>query len=686
MSDESRGATFAAGLLVGFAVLLRLRPLESLDLWWHLSMGRLVRATGSRTFEDPHSWDVGHAYTDPEWLYDLGALAVWEAGGVAATIVATALLAGASAFLAWRVAAALLGPDRPWAAVLLATLAVGGSSWRFDPRPQSAFLVLLPLTMLAAARARGSAGRGRRAWLAVLVCTLVVWSQSHSSMVIGPCVAWALCLPRGRADAPWSGPQLGLLVLLGAVPLLGPFGLGVIDQVLGHSGSDAARHITDMRPMPLSGWWPLPGGSVLYVELLAVLGLGGMVAHRRIVPGPLLLLLLGLAMTLTAHRFRAAWALMAIPLAAEALRASAGWTEGRLGRRTAAAAAVTVPLLLSLGEPGPSLRWDERSVPVDATGAMAALGVEGRLLNDYDGGGWIGWAAGPDVQVFIDGRTPTHFSGARFAEARAAYADPTGAAFGDLHATHAFDAVLIRRDQGLCDALTADAAWDAAWFGETRALFVPAGSAGPGVAALAPCTSQSSVGRCLAGGGDATRAFAELDRLRALDPAHGYLDRLGVALALACAGDPQRAAEHLGEATRFDPSHPDLPRFAATIHLGLGRPADALRTLANTPPDDGDAIDLRLQALHALDRPEDALEPARARVAALDDAASADHRALLAWACAAAGDEACVLRESTRAALLGDAASVDRLVALRNAGRLPATHDGLLDALLAASP
>jgi hypothetical protein len=676
---RQRGPLFAVGLLILLAALLRLRPLRSLDLWWHLSMGREVRRAGARVFDDPTSIPTGHAYTDPEWLFDLLALATWEAGGVAAVLLLTAALAATSATLAWLLARHLVGPGRPWAAVLLATLAVGGSSWRFDPRPQSLFLVLLPATILLASRARSSGGAARRGWLAGLVVVLLLWSQSHSSVVIGPAVVLVLCLPRGEPDAPWAPGELAVLIGCCAIPLLGPFGLGVLDQVLSHSGSDAARHITDMRPMPADAWWPVPGGSVMWIELLILIGLVGAVRQRSVAVGPLLLALLGLAMTVTAHRFRAAWALMALPFAAAALARGHAWTERDAAPRLVAAAVLVIPLALWWGEPGPSLRWDRTSVPVDATGAMEELSFSGRLFNDYDGGGWLGWAGDGDIQVFIDGRTPTHFDARRFFAARRAAEDVQ--VFEALHAGQSFEGVLIRRDQGLCRGLVAHPGWQPAWFGEQRAFFLPEGRAGlRPIHHLAVCTDESSVGRCLAKG-DPAPFFAEVDRLRALDPAHGYPDRLGAALALHCARDPVIAAFHIGEAARLGPGHPDLPRFRARLRFGGGLYEEALVALELASPDDGGAADLRLQALRELDRPEEALPLARARQVELGDACPVDLHALVAWACDETGELDCLVSSATRAALLGHAPSLDRLLELRAEGALPATHEGLVDAL-----
>jgi len=176
-----------------------------------------------------------------------------------------------------------------------------------------------------------------------------------------------------------------------------------------------------------------------------------------------------LGMTLTAHRFRAAWALMCIPLAASALRGAAAWTEDGLGLRLAALSVVLVPAALWWGEPGPTLRWDRTSVPVDATGAMEELDLRGPLFNDYDGGGWIGWAR-PEVAVFIDGRTPPFFTDDHFYAARAALDD--AAVFRRLDAGYGFTAAVVPVDAPLAPALSDDPAWRAAWTGSRRVLFL----------------------------------------------------------------------------------------------------------------------------------------------------------------------------------------------------------------------
>jgi len=543
------------------AALVRLRPLTSLDLWWHLSMGEAVLAGRGRVVEDPTSFAPDVPYRDPEWLFDVGALGVWNVAGIPGLIAATALLAGASAVAVFWVARRV--GAGPWTSVVVAALAVGGASWRFDPRPQSLFLVLLPLAMALAIAARTSDGRSRWGYLAGLVVTCLVWSQSHSSMVIAPAVVWPLALHRWRGTAvSWAPIHLAVLGLLVFVPFLGPHGFGVVGQIVAHSGSDAARHITDMRPMPWYGWIPKPGNSMMFIEIMLVVAVVAALRAKRVPVALVALALLGLAMTVTAHRFRAAWALMLVPLVADLL---VDLDEKRWTRWVAVACPPLLAVALWWGEPGPSLRWDRTSVPTDATEAMDALSVRGRVFNDYDGGGWIGWAMAPHVQVYIDGRTPTFFDDQHYRAAREAWAD--GAAFEGLHAEHTFDMVLVMRTDPLCGHLDAVDGWEPAWFGETRALFLPAGR-GRSLDHLSACAAESSVGRCQ-GTGDPEPFLDEVDRLLELGEAHGYPARLGTAIGLFCGAEPHpRAAEFLEQAREADAKHPDLAGFEAALVRG----------------------------------------------------------------------------------------------------------------------
>lgn len=536
------------------ATLVRLRPLQSLDLWWHLSMGKAVVAGCGRVVEDPTSFAPDIPYRDPEWLFDVVALGVWSVGGVPGINVATALLAGSAAVAAWWVARRV--GAGPWTAVVVAALAVGGASWRFDPRPQSLFLVLLPVAMAMAIGARTSDGWARWGYLAGLAGTCLVWSQSHSSMVIAPAVVWPLAIHRWRGTAvPWTPAHLAVLGLLLFVPFLGPHGFGVVGQIVAHSGSDAARHITDMRPMPWYGWIPKPGNSMMFIEVMLVVAVVAAVRARRVPVALVGVAVLGLAMTVTAHRFRAAWALMLVPPVADLL---VDLDERRWMRWVALACPPVLAVALWWGEPGPSLRWDRTSVPTDATEAMDALGVRGRVFNDYDGGGWIGWAMAPDVQVYIDGRTPTFFDDEHYRGAREAWVD--GGAFEGLQAEHGFDMVLVMRTDPLCGYLDGVEGWEPVWFGETRALFLPAGRE-RGLEYLSACAAESSVGRCQ-GTGDPEPYLEEVDRLLELGAAHGYPARLGTAIGLFCGAEPHpRAGEFLERAREADGEHPDLAGF-----------------------------------------------------------------------------------------------------------------------------
>ena len=177
-------------------------------------------------------------------------------------------------------------------------------------------------------------------------------------------------------------------------------------------------------------------------------------------------------MTLNTHRFRAAWAILLVPLVADGLRELRG--------RRAMGIALVLCLLLPLWsahrsgllEHGPDLGLDARWVPVELGDALDRLDVRGPVFNDYDSGGYIGWRRYGKARVFIDGRTPPFFTGDHFYAARVAPDEPE--AFERLHAGYGFSGAVVGQGTALCEALAEDPEWEAAWRSESgwRTLFV----------------------------------------------------------------------------------------------------------------------------------------------------------------------------------------------------------------------
>ncbi len=464
---------------VGFACvmgLLRLRPLGAPDLWWHLSVGRTVLDQGARRFPDQVGIPPRDMFVAGEWGFDVLALGLWNLGGSAALVAFAALLASACVVLVLLLTRRVAGPERPWTALAITALVAGVVGVRFFPRPHVLFLVLLPTTLLIAwIAARADPGPQRR-WLIALVLTVAVWSQCHPSVVIAPVVVAGAGLPlvfgphRG-GDRQRLSPALWIAFLIVAcLPLLSPYGVGLLDQLIGHSGTDSTAHIGEMHPMLAAWWWPPNGRTILGVELLALIGVVASVRARRVAIGPLLLAIFGLFMTLNTHRFRAAWAILMVPWVVDSLRGRSIVAEGR----GTAVAAFVLCLLIPLNELRHAddfgLGLDAAWVPVELGEAAVEHGVSGPIFNDYDAGGYLGWALYGQARVFIDGRTPPFFTDDHFYAARAALDD--AAVFRRLDAGYGFTAAVVPVDAPLAPALSDDPAWRAAWTGSRRVLFL----------------------------------------------------------------------------------------------------------------------------------------------------------------------------------------------------------------------
>ncbi|HJN73778.1 MAG TPA: hypothetical protein QGF58_07600 [Myxococcota bacterium] len=513
---------------------MALRPLASLDVWWHLSMGRGVVEAAGRRFPDPVGPE-GREYVDPEWLYDLLLYGVHGVAGVPGIVLLTALLAALSALAI----ATLCDQHDSEGGLVLAALGVAGTTFHFTGRPQAAFLVLLPLVMWA--------GKTRR--MGLLVLAGLLWTQCHSSMVLLPLVA-GLCL--------WPLDRRGwvtVAVCAALVLVAGPFGLDVVPQVLGHA---EVAGIEDMSPLPAEGW--LPWGllehrrslSPLILEILLLGGLVGALRARRVNIADVGLALLGLAMALSARRFIPAGCVLALPFAAPLL-------SSRLPRSSGLLALVLLAAYGSWLRP-PSLRLDPSSVPVGAAEVLAGLSP-GQLFNDYDVGGYLGWAT--PHRVSIDGRTPTHFSAEEFQAALAISEDP--ARFFALEADYA--GVVVDRRSPLCRALSASAEWGGAWSGEQVAVFLPGAED-----SFPVCVGANEMlAACREGD------LAGLERMISAAPSSHHARRLAALHLIECgARDLDRAEALLLEAEAIQPTHVENSWVRGMLAFRRGDFDDAL--------------------------------------------------------------------------------------------------------------
>lgn len=676
-----RGPALLAIALTLLAAVCAWGPVTSGDTFWHLTLGKATANEGWFCFPEPVGLSAVPTYCNHYWAWNLPAWLVWEGGGPTGLALLTALSAGAAAAAVFLLGRALL-PGSPWTALALSALAVAGMHHRFVPRPQAAFLLLVPVALLLALRWRRT-GAG----VAVLAGLLLYWGHAHASVTIAPLIIGSLAFgvawssEGGLELEGWSRKRVLIFVGLGLLLLLGPKGVGILGLVAEHADSDIAEHVGEFQKMPPQAWWPPWDTPLALAELLVLLGGLGALRRRRVELAPLALALLGLAMTMNAVRFRAVWSVLALPWAAWGFvrRPDAG-PEG-LERRVLAVLASVIAAAVLLHD-GPKPAGLERShFPVGAAAALESVGFEGPVYTGHRAGGYIGWRLQGRAKIPIDGRAPLLFNDEEYFAARMSMAE--FGPFRELDRRHRFEAAIVGKGTGTCSGLADDPLWTPVWVGEDFTLFGP--TEGALVAALGPVQWLQPCGgghgaRCRLEPGYGARARAEARRLRALAPDEGWLARLETTLALQCPdGSIDEAAAALAA---VEPRHPDRPWLEGLL---AARRGDAEAALAHyAAAEDHLAADMAaLELLRSLDRPVDAAPIARRALFREDDGAPIALRELGGWACVGVEDWPCAARQGIRGALLGSETSRDQLRALLQRGVVPEALVPVAEGLLA---
>ncbi len=531
------------------AAAAQVRGIADPDVWWHLRGATLVLSQGRWWVRDDGSFLHAGVWWNTEWAGQLVAWSAWTAGGPVALQALVALCAGLCAWATLRA----VPEDAPPAALPLAVLAQLAVADHWAPRPQSAMLLAVALALGA-----------RAPTLVLWSAAQLLWAHVHASHVLLPVFPAAMAVDaaaRGAPAAPWA--RVALTCALVAL-LANPLGPGIVAEVLDHAGTDAARHIGDMRPPTLTDLWPQawgPGAAGLIVFATALVALVTDEAPQAPRAGRLrdvVLFVLGVALAATAVRFRAPGALLALPLASRvAARLPSG---GAL-----AVALAPLPLLWAVGQPGWGiLGVRAERLPVDAARVLAAHGP-GTLWNHYDDGGWLSWRL-PGWTLAIDGRTPTFFPAS--AHARWRQSKLSLATFRALHAAHDLDAALVPRDVPLCALLRDAPEWRAAYADLDRVLYVPRASPIPGaLRALAACAGDPAP-TCA----DLAVVASEVATLMESTP-DARFPRIARMRLGACGADPGPLADTAAAVLAGDPGPDRMAALRALLEAGRAEEA-----------------------------------------------------------------------------------------------------------------
>ena len=448
-APPSRGdRLLLGGLTAVLALCATLSPIRNYDYWWHLKTGDLILQTGSVPTSDPFSFTApGAPWIDHEWLFQvLLFLAHQSVGPGFLVLLKAALFLGLTVLMARHLAREGHGPA---GRAFFLTLALAGAAFRLDVRPELATLILVPLSVHLAMRARDG---GRTAPLYAIPILTALGINLHVGCLLIPVmillgVPASLLTAEGRRFA----PRLAATGLAAALAVgLNPAGFAVWGVPF------HLRALLASLPWPNLEWVPPTFASVpIFFAALLVAGLVLLAGARHLDPiaGPALILAGALALghvrnvglfclLLPFGLARPARALVEFAKSRALYRGLTGRESIRPGFILAVLVLVAgIPLLLVLPpRVALGLGIGSDNEPKGGVDFLEREGIGRRLYNDVRFGGYLVWRRAPGTPVFIDGRNELY--GPLMREIAVAMEGP--AAWKGLLEKHAIDAAFLR--------------------------------------------------------------------------------------------------------------------------------------------------------------------------------------------------------------------------------------------------
>ncbi len=423
-----RRSFFLGAFFLGVAFFVSLTPVGGGDTWWYLATGRFIAETGTIPSGDPFSFTApGAPWINPEWLTHLLFFFVYRWGGFEGLFVLKVLLTGvllSLAFLRFRRRCTSDG-----GALLGVALTALGISGYIDIRAQ---LFTFVLTLLALELLERPLPLLRKA-LALAALT-ALWANLHGGFALIFLLGGLRFVEAAFSPVPSPGRETPgtALVLLGAAlggSLLTPYGVTLYQNTLAHA-------IIPLGTLTCSEngslFQTLEWVSPLRVDILGFttplfwIALGGLawglVLRRH--ETSRFDLLRGLAlgsMALASRRFIPLFFLAAGDLFVPGATGAPAPAKSPRGFPAAVPGLLVLTLLFLGGRVVPDFQSSlakgffyhttiQEAFPDAACDFLRTKGISGRILNDYNWGGFLIWQLAPDSTVFVDGRAQTVYS------------------------------------------------------------------------------------------------------------------------------------------------------------------------------------------------------------------------------------------------------------------------------------
>jgi hypothetical protein len=381
---------FAAAAVVAFLTARTAGAVRDQDTLWHVASGRDLLAGGSLVGADPFGVPSKAVWVRHQWLADMAFGAADGIGGlrlVAALLPAMTALTLLTLYLCLRTFSGRL------VSLLLLVASFVGMSGSLAARPQVLsflFLALVTWMWLRALELK------RAPWLVIPVTW--IWAMVHGLWVLSPVIGGVILV------ASLLSPDLRRIALRRSGVVLGSAVAGLLTP-LGWHTITAVRQVNQVRPYIQEWSRSALGEPAFTVTALLVLLLAALLlrsGRSTDVYVSWALLILAIALMMSARRTVGAGAIIAAMTAAPYLQAQLGRARETVAVRERVL--VVAGALTGVAIAGVTIgRGPELIGLPELPAAVWGLEPGERVCNEYDAGSWLLYAA-PDSSPTIDGR------------------------------------------------------------------------------------------------------------------------------------------------------------------------------------------------------------------------------------------------------------------------------------------
>lgn len=399
------GLTFSA-----FLFLHATQPVSDTDFWWHLKTGESMFQQKGLLDSDPFTFRTEGDPTPREnlilkgyWLWEVTAYGLYKTFGLNGILLLNLLFIGTLAVvIIHRLGRSGVTPALATPLLLVSFILFRGYNLE---RPQVVSFLCATLLMGMFLEVRNG---GKFGWpLPLLMC---LWANLHGGFVVGDimlgCFAVGV-LFEYRHDLNRRNHLLGWTLAGICASLLNPAGWLAIVESINFLGKPLQTGVVEYR----STWVEFNEGTkftAIVWLLIFIYGLGVSLSKRRYLPELLVALFLAFFSMRYVRNvaFFSVAMLPAVGLAWQDVFQKKRWTISPTITCTIIGLA-TLPLLwLTVGE------WKYRDFslkvapiyPEAAINFLQQSGMQGRMFNSYEYGGYLLWRLAPRMRVFIDGR------------------------------------------------------------------------------------------------------------------------------------------------------------------------------------------------------------------------------------------------------------------------------------------